>query len=82
MQSLSKHEEKTLLRWLTHLRNTGFPAAPASAREMAEEVRRDHAASSDLRMNASFGASFGHLPNPNQRGAAGYISELVLPLAS
>ena len=34
--------------------------------------------SSALRMNASFG----HMRNPNQREAASYVSELVLPLGS
>jgi len=39
MQILSKPEERTLIRWITHLTNTGFPASPALVREMAEEIR-------------------------------------------
>jgi hypothetical protein len=38
-QILSHAEEKTLVRWLTRLTNTGFPASPALAIEMAEEIR-------------------------------------------
>ena len=41
MQILSKAEERTLVRWITHLTSTGFPASPALAIEMAEEVRRN-----------------------------------------
>ena len=41
MQILSNAEERTLVRWLTHLTNTGFPASPALAIKMAEEVRRN-----------------------------------------
>jgi len=40
MQILSPAEEKTLVRWITHLTSTGFPASPALAIEMAEEIRR------------------------------------------
>jgi hypothetical protein len=39
-QILSNPEEKTLVRWITQLTNTGFPASPALAIEMAEEIRR------------------------------------------
>ncbi|KAM0706169.1 hypothetical protein Q7P35_006718 [Cladosporium inversicolor] len=38
-QILSHAEEKTLVRWLTRLTSTGFPASPALAIEMAEEIR-------------------------------------------
>jgi hypothetical protein len=33
-------EEKTLVQWLTCLTSTGFPASPALAMQMAEEIRR------------------------------------------
>ena len=36
-----KSEEKTLVRWITHLTRTGFPASPALAIQMAEEIRRN-----------------------------------------
>ena len=39
-QILSNVEERTLVRWLTRLTSTGFPAAPALAIKMAEEIRR------------------------------------------
>jgi hypothetical protein len=39
-QILSYAEEESLLRWLTRLTSTGFPASPALAIEMAEEIRR------------------------------------------
>jgi hypothetical protein len=39
-QILSNAEEKTLARWITRLTRTGFPASPALAIEMAEEIRR------------------------------------------
>jgi len=39
-QIFSHAEEKTLVRWLTRLTNTGFPTSPALAIEMAEEIRR------------------------------------------
>ena len=39
-QILSYAEEKTLVRWLTRLTRTGFPASPALAIQMAEEIRR------------------------------------------
>jgi hypothetical protein len=38
-QILSNAEERTLVRWLTRLTTTGFPASPALAVQMAEEVR-------------------------------------------
>jgi len=40
-QILSPAEEKTLARWITRLTRTGFPASPALAVEMAEEIRRE-----------------------------------------
>jgi hypothetical protein len=40
-QVLSPAEEKTLARWITRLTRTGFPASPALAVEMAEEIRRE-----------------------------------------
>jgi DDE superfamily endonuclease/Tc5 transposase DNA-binding domain len=40
MQVLSNAEEKTLVRWITHLTRAGFPASPALAMSMAEEIRR------------------------------------------
>jgi hypothetical protein len=39
-QVLSAAEEKTLSRWITRLTRTGFPASPALAIEMAEEIWR------------------------------------------
>jgi hypothetical protein len=53
-QVLSPTEEKTLARWITRLTRTGFPASPALAVEMAEEIRRERvqlarAATSTLR---------------------------------
>ena len=39
MQILSNAEERTLVRWITHLTSTGFPASPALAIAMAEEIR-------------------------------------------
>jgi len=38
---LTKPEEKTLVRWITHLTNTGFPASPALVIQMAEEIRHN-----------------------------------------
>lgn len=38
-QILSTPEEKTLVRWLTHLTATGSPATPALVVEMALEIR-------------------------------------------
>ena len=38
-QLLSNAEEKTLLRWITQLTRTGYPASPALALEMAETIR-------------------------------------------
>jgi hypothetical protein len=38
-QILSVAEEKTLVRWITRLTTTGFPASPALVVEMAEEIR-------------------------------------------
>ena len=40
VQILSHAEEKTLVRWLTRLTSTGFPASPALVMQMAEEIRR------------------------------------------
>ena len=39
-QVLSAAREQTLFRWITRLTRTGFPASPALAVEMAEEIRR------------------------------------------
>lgn len=39
MQVLSNAEEKTLVRWITHLTSTGFPASPSLAMSIAEEIR-------------------------------------------
>lgn len=39
-QLLSNAEEKTLVRWITRLTSTGFPATPALVIETAEEIRR------------------------------------------
>jgi len=39
-QILSNAEEKTLVRWISRLCRTGFPASPRLVVEMAEEVRR------------------------------------------
>jgi hypothetical protein len=38
-QTLSHAEEKTLVRWLLRLTDTGFPASPALAVEIAKEVK-------------------------------------------
>ncbi|KFY08091.1 hypothetical protein V491_08473 [Pseudogymnoascus sp. VKM F-3775] len=38
-QLLSNAEEKTLVRWITQLTSTGFPATPALVIETAEEIR-------------------------------------------
>jgi len=38
-QILSPTEERTLVRWITHVTNGGFLVSPAFAVEMAEEVR-------------------------------------------
>ncbi|ODQ70192.1 hypothetical protein LIPSTDRAFT_6280 [Lipomyces starkeyi NRRL Y-11557] len=37
-QILSNVEEKTLVRWITRLTATGYPATPALLKEMAEEI--------------------------------------------
>jgi hypothetical protein len=39
-QILSKAEERTLVRWITRLTTTGFPASPTLVVQMAEEIRR------------------------------------------
>ena len=39
VQLLSNAEEKTLVRWITRLTSTGFPATPALVIETAEEIR-------------------------------------------
>jgi len=39
-QVLSNAEERTLVRWITRLTRTGFPASPALVVQMAEELRR------------------------------------------
>jgi hypothetical protein len=46
-QTLSNAEENTLVRWITRLTATGYPATPALLREMAQEVwnQRVHVAS-------------------------------------
>ena len=41
MQILSNAEEGTLVRWITHLTSTGFPASPSLAIAIAEEIRRN-----------------------------------------
>lgn len=41
MQVLSNAEKKTLVRWITHLTSTGFPASPALAIAIAEEIRKN-----------------------------------------
>ena len=41
MQILSKAEERTLVRWITHLTRAGFPAPPALAMQMADEIRHN-----------------------------------------
>ena len=38
-QILSSAEESTLLRWLTQLTRTGYPAPPSLALKMAETIR-------------------------------------------
>jgi hypothetical protein len=38
-QTLSNGEESILIRWITRLTRTGFPASPKLVMEMAEEVR-------------------------------------------
>lgn len=38
-QNLSPAEEKTLVRWISQLTITGYPATPALVVEMAEEIR-------------------------------------------
>lgn len=38
-QILSPAEENTLIRWITRLTATGYPATPALLKEMAQEVR-------------------------------------------
>ena len=39
-QSLSYAEERTLVRYITRLTRTGFPASPALLVKIAEEIRR------------------------------------------
>jgi hypothetical protein len=39
-QILSKPEEETIVRWISRLTRTGFPASPALVVEMAKEIRR------------------------------------------
>jgi hypothetical protein len=39
-QILSNAEEQTLVRWISRLCRTGFPASPALVVQMAEEIRR------------------------------------------
>jgi len=39
-QILLNAEERTLVRWITQLTNTSFPAPPVLAIKMAEEIRR------------------------------------------
>ena len=39
-QSLTEIEELTLVRWITRLTRTGYPASPTLAIQMAEELRR------------------------------------------
>ena len=41
MQVLSNAEEKTIMRWITHLTITGFLASPSLAIAIAEEIRRN-----------------------------------------
>jgi hypothetical protein len=41
MQVLSNAEEKTSVRWNTHLTITGFPALPSLAIAIAEEIRKN-----------------------------------------
>jgi Tc5 transposase DNA-binding domain len=40
-QTLTNAEETTLVRWITRLTRTGFPASPKLVMEMAEEVRTE-----------------------------------------
>jgi Tc5 transposase DNA-binding domain/helix-turn-helix, Psq domain len=40
-QTLSNAEETILIRWITRLTRTGFPASPKLVMEMAEEVRAE-----------------------------------------
>ena len=44
-QSLSYAEERTLVRYITRLTRTGFPASPALVVEIAEEIRRSRVVS-------------------------------------
>jgi len=39
-QILSSAEEKTLLKWITQLTRTGYPASPALGLKMAKTIRR------------------------------------------
>jgi hypothetical protein len=41
MQVLSNAEEKTLVRWITHITIAGFPASPSLAIAIAEEIRKN-----------------------------------------
>jgi len=38
-QILSSAEERTLIKWITHLTHTGYPISPALALELAETIR-------------------------------------------
>ena len=38
-QSLSTAEERTLLKWISHLTRAGYPIAPSLAHDMAENIR-------------------------------------------
>ncbi|KAF2715886.1 hypothetical protein K431DRAFT_236649 [Polychaeton citri CBS 116435] len=40
-QMLSNSKEKTIVRWITKLTNTGFPAPPSLCLEIAEEIRKN-----------------------------------------
>jgi hypothetical protein len=39
-QTITNTEETTLVRWITRLTRTGFPAAPKLTLEMTEDIRR------------------------------------------
>ena len=38
-QTLSNTEERTLLKWISHLTRAGYPIAPSLAHDMAENIR-------------------------------------------
>ena len=38
-QSLSSAEERTLVKWISHLTRAGYPIAPSLAYDMAEKIR-------------------------------------------